>query len=71
MNDEGAHTGASRHSQLFTIRVWYDEQSPGVRELRVQLKHVLTGDTHYFRDWSAILTYVETKFDSSDLLPQE
>jgi hypothetical protein len=71
MNDEGAPISASSHSQLFTLRVWYGEQSPGARELRVQIRHVLTGDTHYFRDWAAIHTYIATKFDASDRAPQE
>ncbi len=42
-------------SQLFTLRVWKEELGEGVTEWRGQLRHVTTGEVHYFRDWQALI----------------
>lgn len=31
----------------------------GRYEMRGTLRHVLTGETYYFRDWQAMIRYVE------------
>lgn len=53
MNDEESVTYA--HSQLFTLRLWAEEGPDGQREWRGKLRHVLTGDVRYFRDWPALI----------------
>jgi hypothetical protein len=45
-----------RPSQLFTLRVWQEELSAERTEWRGQLRHVASGQTHYFRDWQALTT---------------
>lgn len=51
-------------SHLFTVRVWYEEADPGRREVRLQVRHILTGETRNFRDWPAFITYLTGIFDT-------
>ena len=51
-------------SQLFTIRVWYEQFDAEQREVRMQVRHVLSGETRYFRDWTAVTTYMVSKLEA-------
>lgn len=42
--------------QLFMVRVWLEDMGDGETEWRGQVKHALSGEVRYFRDW---LTLVE------------
>jgi hypothetical protein len=48
-------------SQLFTVRVWREKVDAGQWEVRIQVRHVLTGETRYFRDWSLLAAYLAGK----------
>ncbi len=52
----------SRNSHLFTLRVWMEDVGNGRVEIRGTLKHVLSGETHHFRDWPALIRYLEASF---------
>jgi hypothetical protein len=52
-------------SHLFTVRAWYEQIDPERREVRLQLRHVLTGETRYFHDWQAPIEYMEGKLAAS------
>ena len=54
------------HSQLFTVRLWYEPVDAGQQEVRMQAKHILTGETRYFRDWSLLASYLTGKLDAPD-----
>jgi len=54
------------HSQLFTVRLWYELVDAGQWEVRIQAKHILTGETRYFREWSLLAAYLVTKLDAPD-----
>lgn len=54
-----------RHSHLFTLRVWYETLDAEQREVRIQVRHVLSGETRYFRDWDACATYLLGKIDEA------
>ena len=54
------------HSQLFTVRVWYEPVDAGQSEVRMQAKHILTGETRYFREWPLLATYLASKLDAPD-----
>ena len=54
------------HSQLFTVRVWYEPVDAGQSEVRMQAKHILTGETRYFRDWALLAGYLTGKLDPPD-----
>ena len=47
-------------SQLFTLRVWVEELENGRFEFRGTLKHILTGETHHFRDWPTLIHHIES-----------
>jgi hypothetical protein len=38
-------------SQLFTLRIWYELLEEDQYEVRMQVKHILSGETRYFRQW--------------------
>lgn len=50
-------------SQLFTIRLWMEELDERRREYRGQVKHVVTGVTRNFRDWSDLKQFLVGTFD--------
>ena len=52
-------------SQFFTVRVWYDEAGTSEQEIRIQVRHVLSGATQYFNNWRSLIEYVLAKLDAS------
>ena len=48
-------------THLFTVRLWAEALGPGQEEVRMQVKHVRSGETRYFRDGGLLLTYLLTK----------
>lgn len=52
------------HSQSFTVRVWYEPVDAGQSEVRMQAKHILTGETRYFRDWGLLASYLTSKLEA-------
>lgn len=52
-------------SQLFTLRVWYEQIETDKREVRIQVKHVLSGEMRYFRKWTQMTDYLTSKLDPS------
>ena len=53
-------------SQLFTVRLWYELVDTDRWEVRMQAKHILTGETRYFREWSLWAIYLAGKLDTPD-----
>lgn len=51
--DKQIHTPP--HSQLFTLRLWPEEDGDGRSVWRGKIHCVTTNDTRYFRDWSAVV----------------
>jgi hypothetical protein len=45
-------------NQLFTLRVWQAGVGDGQMEWRGKLQHVVSGQTHYFRDWPTLILYL-------------
>ncbi|MFN8493473.1 MAG: hypothetical protein U0350_38090 [Caldilineaceae bacterium] len=50
-------------THLFTVRLWMEEFGHGEGEVRIQVKHVLSGETHYFREWEPLITYLLVKME--------
>ena len=48
-------------THLFTVRLWTEALGHGQEDVRMQVKHVLSGETRYFRDGWLLLTYLLTK----------
>lgn len=55
--------------QLFTVRIWMEPLGHDQIELRGQVRHVLSGETRYFREWPALLKYLASKLDT-DSIPE-
>jgi hypothetical protein len=48
-------------SQLFTIRVWTESVDQDTRQMRIQVKHVLSGATRTFIQWSQVIEFIESQ----------
>lgn len=46
------------HTELFTVRLWMEELEGERIEYRGQVKHVVSGATRNFRDWSDLETFL-------------
>ena len=57
-------------SQLFTIRVWLEAVGDEQTELRGTLKHILSGETHHFRDWPTLVRHLEAAFAPGQVYPE-
>ena len=51
-------------SHLFTVRTWWEDNGEQQREMRMQVRHVLTGETRYFRDAQTLLAYFAAKLEA-------
>jgi len=69
MSDDSDLHQPQPHSQLFTVRLWRDPGQPGGRGPIMQVKHVLSGETRYFRAWQPLIDYMRNKVDSPQRPP--
>jgi hypothetical protein len=46
------------HPHLFTLRLWQGAWDDGQGEWRGQVRHVLSGEARYFREWSALIVHL-------------
>ncbi len=62
--------GQPQHqSQLFTVRLWAEDPGDGRAEWRGQVQHVLSGETHYFREWPALIAWLIAMLQDPELHP--
>jgi hypothetical protein len=54
-------TKTSDPSQLFTLRVWTESVNQDNRQIRVQVKHVLSGATRTFLQWSQVIEFIDAQ----------
>jgi hypothetical protein len=47
------------HSQLFTLRLWPEALGDGQAEWRGQVRHLPSGETRYFREWPALVAFLQ------------
>ncbi len=50
--------------QLFSIRLWPEALGDGQAEWRGQVRHLPSGETRYFREWPALIAFLQ------DVLPE-
>lgn len=55
-------------SSLFTVRVWPEEVDGGRVEWRGKVQCVASGDTLYFRDWTAMAAFIRDTSRSDNAL---
>lgn len=58
-------------SALFTVRLWREALGAEPGMVCMQVKHVLSGETRYFRDWSQLTAYLEDKVQGAKSTGQE
>ncbi len=46
-------------THLFMVRVWLEDLGDGKTEWRGQVKHVLSGEVRYFREWTTLADYLQ------------
>jgi hypothetical protein len=54
MEEEGR-----KPSQLFTLRVWTEAVGDSQTEWRGKVQHIATGETQYFRNWEALVEFLQ------------
>ncbi|HSR30735.1 MAG TPA: hypothetical protein VLY63_09245 [Anaerolineae bacterium] len=54
------------HSHLFTIRIWPESLDEGEREWRGQVRHVISGETYYFREWPMLVSLLVKMLPEDD-----
>jgi len=59
-------TKRNQRSYLFTVKVWREPVGEGRTEIRYQARHVLSGETHGFRDGALLIDFLQTKLDVLD-----
>jgi hypothetical protein len=52
-------TSAPATSHLFTLRLWPEPRPDGAPRWRARVTHVLSGETHHFREWPRLIGFVE------------
>jgi hypothetical protein len=55
------------HTHLFTVRLWVEPLGDDQREVRMQVKHLLSGETHYFRTWAEVVTFLLAKIQALEI----
>jgi hypothetical protein len=50
---------AQHDTQLFSIRLWPEDLGNGRAEWRGQVRHLPTGETHYFREWPVLVSFLQ------------
>jgi len=55
---QNPHDGRIR-SHLFTVRLWLEDLGDGRTERRGKMKHILSGEVRYFRDWPTLIALLQ------------
>ncbi len=61
MNDDGGRRAPLKRPLFFTLRVWCETQESGEQAIRIEVKHILTGETRYFAEWAGLAAYLAAK----------
>lgn len=48
-------------THLFLLRLWVEPLADNQREVRMQVKHLLGGETRYFRAWPDVVAFLLAK----------
>jgi hypothetical protein len=58
---------SSQHrTHLFTLRLWPEALGEGQTEWRGKVQHVLSGEARYFRDWAALVAFLQETLSMLD-----
>jgi len=56
----------SQLSQLFSLRLWTEEDDLEARNVRFKIQHVLSGEAQYARDWAEVAAFVMRVFQEAE-----
>lgn len=56
----------SSPSQLFLARIWKEPRSRGGNAVRVQVRHVLSGETRYFTRWRDVVCFLLEQMEEEE-----
>lgn len=59
-------TSMPEPSQLFTVRVWVESGENGIKQIRIQVKHVMSGATRTYREWSQVVDFLTANLQASE-----
>jgi hypothetical protein len=59
-------TQSAHRSHLFSVRLWIEAIDDHQVELRGQVQHVLSGETHYFRYWATLVALLDEMLASQE-----
>ncbi len=52
-------TEPQQRTHLFTVRLWLENLGDGQTEWRGEVHYVVSGEKRYFRDWTALITFLQ------------
>lgn len=59
-------------SHLFTLRIWFEGTDRSEQEMRIQVHHVLGGETRYIVDCASLMGFLQAKISEvEDLMSGE
>ncbi len=53
-------------SHLFVLRLWPEDMGGGKVDWRGSVRHVNSGQVHYYRDWAMLRAFVDEMLGVSD-----
>jgi len=53
-------------SHLFALRMWPEALGDGQVEWRGQVRHLVSGETRYFREWPVLVAFVQAMLPDLD-----
>ena len=56
-----------QRTHLFTVRLWVELSGDDQREVRMQVRHVLSGETRYFRTWPEVVAFLLAQLQAVDV----
>lgn len=59
------HTQAGR-THLFMVRLWLELLGEGHAEIRGEVRHVLSGERRYIRDWATLKAFLDECMGEGD-----
>ena len=57
-------------SHLFTVRLWHEHLGDGESEWRGRVEHVSSREARYFREWSALIAFLQEVLSQQHLMAE-
>jgi hypothetical protein len=65
-----SQAGEVYHSHLFTLRLWREHLGESAREWRGRVEHAPSREARYFREWSALIAFLQEVLSQQNLLTE-